>query len=326
MTDENSSINERIVNLRQEILNYASEKTHRHLDLEQSISTLTGKFNNYLQIGAADSTYVRKDQHIIDTSVTASSTNPVQSKGIKSYVDNAIKNFISKSAIETLIENKIAAKDKNIFASPDTTDTKINELFEPGYYKYVGNKAAFTCAPDTVQYKNGLIRVERQSNHIIQHVYSTTWSKAASTYKIDGREFTRYGYTTTSGDSTTPHWGDWHVAHLPWKKRPDLVDTLGPGVKNQGTFDIYECTAGYVFRWTQNGSDQKYILSVPQYNFSPVCTFTKNLPIEGTFTIGNLIGHLDVAISASEFKVRSINQKGEHIIGINMSYFIPRKN
>ena len=81
-----------------------------------------------------------------------------------------------------------------------------------------------------------------------------------------------------------------------------------------------------MFKWVQSGTDQKYVLPAPQYSFASVYTFSKNLPIEGGFTIGNLIGHLDVRITESEFKVRSINKKGEHIIGVDISYFIPRNN
>lgn len=326
MADNNPSISEKIVNIRDEVLKFASEKTHRHFDLEQRIENLTQSLRNYLTVNEADETYFKINDYIVDSSFVNNSVNPVQSKVIKKYIDDSIKNFITKSAIESLINSKIEDVDKNIFASPDTTQTKIDHLFKPGYYKYVGEKASFTCTPDTIQYKNGLIRVEKQSNHIIQHVYSTTFSKAASSYKIDGREFVRYGYTTVSGNTTKPHWGKWHVSHLPWKERTDLVGELGPGVKGKGTFRIYECTAGYVFRWTQNGSDQKYVLPMNQYSFSPVCTFNKNLPIDGSFTMGNLIGHLDVRITASQFRVRSINQKGEHIIGVDISHFIPRTN
>ena len=318
MTDQ-----EVVVNLQEEILEYAAAKNHVH--------------------DAA-------------ASVTTDGTDPVQSKGIVSYVTNKIANFKTESQIITLIENKMvdyvktsslsdtlnnylskndaaelyATKnevptDINIYANPIQTSTKINYLVEPGYYIYTGTDATFYCQPDNVHYTNGLIRVETQSNHIIQHVYATSYSTSAQKYKIDGREFVRYGYTSTENNETKPHWEDkWRVANIPWKKRNDLLKTRGEKVSENG-FSIYECTAGYVFQWKQAGSQQAYVLPMDQYNFASVYTF-KDLPITSPFVFGNLIGHIDIKITENDFRVRSVNKRNEKIIGVNESYFVPRTN
>lgn len=312
-----------IVNLKTEIEKYSASKTHTH-------------------------TY--------DTEVNENSTNAVQGKGIVEYVSNAIKNFKNESQIQAYInekvrdfisktdltaklvdyltkseaENAYAEKDHkhdidiNMYTNPKKIATKIDNITSSGYYMYNGSDAVFTCKPDKVHYTNGLIHVEKQSNHIVQHVYATSFSTSANKYKIDGRIFVRHGYTTTaSNGDIEKHWGAWYVEHIPWKERSDLVKQ--PTGWNVDNFTIYECTAGYVFKWRQDGSDQKYTLPMNQYSYSTVANF-KELPITEPFVIGNLIGHLDVKITKNDFKVRSINKKGEHIIGVNEAYFVPRTN
>lgn len=320
-----------VVNLKNEIEKYAAAKSHTHSD------------------------------YTPDNNVTSNSSKPVKSSGIVTYVTNAINNAIQTFQTGTLpsiiqenittnmfdyatktslnnylkktdAQNTYATKTElaensntNIYANPQLTQTKIDQLLLPGYYQYVGSDATFYCKPDNIHYTNGLIRVEKQGNHLIQHVYATSYSTSAQKYKIDGREFVRYGYTSTANDITTPHWeSTWRVANIPWKKRNDLLKLRGTNISENG-FSIYECTAGYVFQWKQSGTQQAYTLPMTQYSYASVYTF-KDLPITGPYVFGNLIGHIDIKITENDFRVRSVNKKNEKIVGVNESYFVPRTN
>lgn len=321
-----------VINLREEIEQYAAPVNHTH--------------SNYAP----------------DATVSTNGTKAVQSKGIVTYVTSKITQAINNFKTDTLpslieehitedmseyvkttdleedyltqsaAEETYATKseipqdiDINIYAHPVTTTTKIDYLVNPGYYQYVGSDATFYCQPDNVHYTNGLIKVERESNHIIQHVYSTSYSPSTQKYKIDGREFTRTGYTSTTNDETIPYWEDqWRVVNIPWKKRNDLLKVRGENVSENG-FSIYECTGGYVFQWQQEGSQQEYQLPMNQYLYGSVHTY-KDLPIAGPFVFSNLIGHIDIKITEDDFRVRSVNKKNEKVVGVNASYFVPRTN
>ena len=312
-----------IVNLKTEIEKYAAPKTHSHT----YDSTLTN--NNNAVTGSGIISYIQ----------TAIQNFRTESQ-IQSYITEKVQDFIDESTLTTHLANYLTKSDANttyakanhthnidinMYTNPKEITTKINNVINSGYYKYVGSDATFSCMPDKVHYTNGLIHVEKQSNHIIQRVYATSYSTSAGKYKIDGRIYVRHGYTsTTSNDQVEKHWGNWYVEHIPWKERSDLLITKGTNISPNG-FKIYECTAGYVFKWKQDGDDQKYILPMTQYNYSTVYTF-KELPIVEPFVIGNLIGHIDIKITKNDFKVRSINKYGEHIIGVNESYFVPRTN
>lgn len=323
------TIRETILNLKDEIQKYAATKNHTHNDIWDYFNDFWNQILEYLNQHYYDKTTSDENfapyQHNATTTkhgaasaskyghtkvaevLTANEQSPVQGKAIVSYINEALKNIKSDT-----------------FSNPTKTETKINYLVQPGYWMYIGEPDVFSCLPDTIQYKNGLITVEKQSNHIIQTVYSTSWSSVDNIYKLDGRQFIRHGYITSSNGQNISKWYPWHVKHLPWRKRNDLLLTRGKNV--QGTFDIYEHTAGYTFRWIQNyGNDQRYVLHVPQYSYASVYTF-KTLPIYGPYVFGNLIGHMDIKITNSDFKIRSINRKGEHIIGMDETYFVPRNN
>ncbi len=321
-----------IFNLKTEVLRFAAAKSHRHpaseLDItyEESISNAptsvkapqTKAVKEYVQsnISTAIGNYYTKTE--VDTKHYT-----------KEETDSAITTATSTLA-KTSDLNAYAKKedyDTNIFAHPITTKLLINELIYPGYYKYVGTDAFFTCGPDNVHYTNGLIKIEKQSNRIIQHVYATSYSTKDQQYKIDGREYKRYGYITGSGDNINKEWTrDWYVVHLPWRERNDLINTpLGANVSSNGV-KIYECTAGYIIYWTQDGTEQKYKLTADQYQFTPICTFKKDLPIHEPFIFGNIIGHADIKITKNSVQVRSLNRPGEYIVGVNGNYFVPRNN
>lgn len=323
-----------IVNLKDTILTYAAAINHTH--------------DGYISRSELD-THEQKNAQTemghtqLDNNITSTTNNPVAGKTIYNWVTTQLSNYTNTSGLsdllrnyynKTQIDNLLAEINTKLgkvttdwsghsITNPKKTTTKINNLINPGYYLFTGD-GTFSCSPDTVSYKNGLIRVEKQSNHIIQHVYSTSYSSSSQKYKIDGRIFVRHGYTTTESNGTVkPHWDPWSVSHLPWRERKDLVKSIHSSVDN---FKIYECTAGYVFQWKQNGSREAFVLPMNKYDYINVCTFKKTLPIVSGYVVGNLIGHLDIRVTTESFKARSINNKGETIIGVDVSYFVPRKN
>ena len=170
------------------------------------------------------------------------------------------------------------------------------------------------------------MRVERQGNHIIQHI-NTTSPTLSGEYKIDGKEFIRHGYIPNSENDTIARWDKWNVAFLPWAKRDDLFNINKNGTNvDPNSFHLYECTSGYVFEWTQLSSDKRYILPMEQYTYATVCEFTKELPIQEPMIFSNYIGHMDLKITKTKIEIRSSNNKGEYIVGVSGNYFIPRTN
>lgn len=324
-----------IVNLKETILTYAAAKNHTHEGYigNDQLTALSNELEEHKTKDAKN----EFGHTQLANNIASDVNNPVAGKTIVSYVtgllnnyytkDQANSTFYNKSTIDTKI-NDLLGRIRNLSSSisnPQETTKKINQLVAPGYYIYTGANATFTCDPDIISYKNALIKVEKQSNHYIQHVYATSYSTSSQKYKIDGRIFVRHGYTTTdtNGD-TNYHWEKWYVSHLPWRERPDLLKTKGDNV-DTGSFKIYECTPGYVFKWKQTHANNAYTLPASKYNYANVYTF-KTLPIVSGYTVGNLIGHMDIRIMNDSFKARSTNGKGEVITGVDVSYFVPRTN
>lgn len=326
-----------IVNLKDTILKYAAAKNHTHNEYVSS-EALT----NHINTSGSTS---QKGHMQLDSNITSNGNNPVTAKTIYSWVNtklndytntsnltNLLANYYNKTEVDSLIDsinNRLSKVTTDwsghSITNPKKTTTKINKLVTSGYYLYDGTNATFVCDPDTISYKNALIKVEKQSNHIIQHVYSTSYSSSSQKYKLDGRIFVRHGYLTTANNGDTEyHWEKWYVSHIPWRERADLLKTKGSNVDN-GSFKIYECTAGYVFKWKQTGANNAYTLPMTKYSYTNVYTY-KELPIMNGFIVGNLIGHMDVRIVNDAFKVRSTNGKGEVITGVDISYFVPRTN
>ena len=283
--------------------------------VENKIAALKSEIQTWV-----DSNYYNK--------TTTSSTYLSKEDATSTYlsIEDANSSYLEKDTADTSYapishEHNF---DVNMYAHPIATTETIDHLLDPGYYQYVGSYAIFTFIPDNVHYTNGYIKVEQQSNQIIQHVYATSYSTTAHKYKIDGREYVRHGYTSGTGDSLVKNWGEWYVKHIPWQERSDLLKNKGTNVADN-SFTIYECTAGYVFKWLQPGDDHKFVLPVSQNNYTSIYTF-KDLPIIEPYLIGNLVGHMDVKITHDEFKIRSTNRNGEYLVGVDGSYFVPRTN
>ena len=188
---------------------------------------------------------------------------------------------------------------------------------DAGYYLQTGNRH-FSYGGETIYYTNALIRVEKQSNRVIQHVYATSkvTSNGTTTYKINGSEYTRWGTSATD-------WKAWHVAHKPYTKTVRACH-WGPGV-DSGSVVVYENTAGYIIRWKQENDQQNsYVVNTPLYEYTDLCTFNPALPITGPYIFSNLIGRMDVKITADKMQIRSNIAPGGRIIQVNETYFVPR--
>ncbi len=326
-------ITESIVNLTAEITTIVQRVT------DNAIASLRESLNNYVSKNDVKKT--------VDNN---NNTDPVTGKSVVDYVATTLNGYTSNTSLATTLENyaTTASLDDYVtetefqntfteviganleghsFKFPVETQTPINQLITAGYYKYIGEYSTFICAPyDTIPYVNSLIRVERQSNHIIQHIYSTS-PDTNNNHKIDGREFIRHGYLTTNNNNeTVTNWNEWKVSHLPWKNIDnEILDEKGENVDDD-SFHIYECTAGYVFKWTQKSVDYRYVLPMNQYTYATVYTFKKDLPICDPIIFSNYIGHIDLKISKRKIEIRSSSNKGEYVIGVDGSYFVPRTN
>ena len=201
---------------------------------------------------------------------------------------------------------------------PEITTLSLNELITPGYYKQTKLRH-FSYGGETIYYANALIKVEKQANRVIQHVYATSkvTSAGQTTYKINGSEYTRWGTGATDG------WKAWHVAHKPYTKTA-RVGKLGANV-DKNSVVVYENTAGFIIHWDQNNSAQdRYTIYKDLYEYATVCTFNPPLPIKGPYVFGNLIGRMDIRITSTKMEIRSNVQKGGRIIGMHETYFVPR--
>lgn len=290
------------------------------------------------------------------------SAAPVQSKAIKTELEQYVKTsvlttklaeYLTQAEIESLYlteddlgdyakqtdlapyikttdaDTKYAPKQHdhpdlifNMYANPVPTTLTVDNLLEPGYWQYTGLTGAnFRCGPKIIDYKNGYIRVEKQANYFIQHVYATKQT-ASNELHIDGSEYMRTGHIPT--ESEIPIWNEWQVKHIPYTNcTEELLKTVDDDANL--TFEIWENTAGYIFKWRQKGEDNKYLLPMSQNVYHTIATF-KKLPIVEPCIFGNLIGHVDVKITKDAFKVRSVNNKGDYIVGVDNTFFVPRTN
>ena len=202
-------------------------------------------------------------------------------------------------------------------ARPLSVNKDINQMRDAGYFKQTGARH-FSYGGETIHYKNALIKVEKQSNRVIQHVYATSkvTSNGQTTYKINGSEYTRWG-------TSENNWGAWHVAHKPYTKTT-RVNSLGTGVDTNSVV-VYENTAGFIIHWDQHAQEKdKYPISANLYEYATVCTFQPPLPIKGPYVFGNLIGRMDVKITSDKMQIRSNVSKGGRIIEMHETYFVPR--
>lgn len=291
-----------------------------------------------------------------DTSESDSSAMPVSALGVKTYVTNQI------NALKTTLKNELQAKvdiktevnsssedtTNNVYnipttkavwnaistyrdslmgvdlARPQSINKDINKIVDPGYYKQTGHRS-FSYGGETVYYTNALIKVEKQANRVIQHVYGTfkVTVDNQTTYKVNGTEYTRWGATSVYTD--TPTWNAWAIVHKPYTKTIRACN-FGPGVDtNEDNIRVYENTAGFIIHWDQkNNLNDRYPISADLYEYQRVCDFNPPLPITGPYVFGNLIGRFDIKIDSDKMQIRSNVNKGGRIIQMHETWFVPR--
>lgn len=353
MPDEENSYSEtsHIMFVKEQVLRFAAPIIHAHTR-EQLKEWLGDEYapKNHASTGTDYGTgTTSKYGHVkVDSAISTTSTNPVQNKiitnyinGIKTTLENritALENWINTHELVNAINDsnkdsttKIPTvkavwdaisnyKDLLIgidLARPLSVNKDINQMRDPGYFKQTGSRH-FSYGGETIYYTNALIKVEKQSNRVIQHVYATSkvTSNGNTTYKINGSEYTRWG-------TSENNWGAWHVAHKPYTKTT-RVKSLGTGV-DAGSVVVYENTAGFIIHWDQYAQDKdKYPISADLYEFATVCTFNPPLPIKGPYVFGNLIGRMDIKITSDKMQIRSNVSKGGRIIEMHETYFVPR--
>jgi len=337
-----------IMFFKEQVLRFAAAIKHRH-----STDDIDG-INNYSRKPHASSGtehgkgtssvygHVKVNDTVEGESVT--DDMPVSSAGIKTYVAEKITELdtslraalqpklnivtsITKNSTNSQIPTALAVwnalisyKDLLIgvdLARPQSINKNLNEMVDAGYFKQTGHRH-FSYGGETIYYTNALIKIEKQANRVIQHVYATSpvTSGGKTTYKVNGCEYTRWGSSTTN-------WGAWHCAHKPYTKTT-RAKNWGPGVDSNSVV-VYENTAGFIIHWDQYKQDNdKYPISANLYEYAKVCEFNPPLPIKGPYVFGNLIGRMDIRITSSKMEIRSNVSKGGRIIGMHETYFVPR--
>lgn len=351
MSDDNKTVS--LMFLKEQVLRWAALKKHSHK--AEDIEDMDSKYapvnhadaSNKYGLGDTD-----KYGHVkVDSEISDSSTNPVQNKAIKQAITDAIDNL--RNELITKLQDKLNIVTEITSESTDKTDNKYNiptahavwsaltnykDLFvgrswdnpkkidenidnmrTPGYFLQIGSRY-FSYGGEKIYYTNALIRVEKQSNRVIQHVYATTRVSNGidSTYKINGAEYRRLGSGETS-------WAAWHAVHVPYRLTSRAVNE-GKGV-DKGAVKVYENTAGFKIVWRQYAQENnRYPVSAPLYEYTDVCQFSPALPISGSYVIANLIGRFDVRITSNRMQIRSTVVPGSRIIEMDECWFIPRNN
>lgn len=206
---------------------------------------------------------------------------------------------------------------------PKPYQGNIDDLIEPGYYKMnhnVESPKVFIYGGKNIYYTNALVTVKKDSNRIIQHVCATekvtTPNSTEFTYKINGTEFTRY----ITNDGNTPVFGDWHAAHIPYTKTGRAQNLI-----NVNSITVHENTSGFIIHWKQtNDKQNSYSVTTPLYEYTDICTFNPPLPITGPYIFSNLIGRMDIKITANKMQIRSNIAPGGRIVEVDETYFVPR--
>lgn len=334
--------------LKEQVLRWAAPIIHRHKC--QDIEDIE---NNYAPINHASTSDIygvgdnSKYGHLqLADAIGDANDNdkPVKISGIIAYVGNqisnledrlrndlqaklTIKNVVNSSSTDGQIPTAKAVWDaitnyKELFVGvsldkPKHINAHLDTMREPGYYMQTGTRY-FSYGGEAIYYTNALVKVERQANRVIQHVYATSkiTSNGTTNYKINGSEYTRWGLSENN-------WKPWHVAHKPYTKTTRACNE-GRGV-DVGSVVVYENTSGFIVHWDQfEQENDKYPVSAPLYSWATVCEFSPALPIKGPYVFGNLIGRCDFKITSNKLQIRSNVSPGGRIIEMHETFFVPR--
>ena len=219
-----------------------------------------------------------------------------------------IKNVVNSNSTDNQIPTAKAVWDaitnyQELFVGvsldkPKHINAHLDTMREPGYYMQTGTRY-FSYGGEAIYYTNALVKVEKQANRVIQHVYATSkiTSNGTTNYKINGSEYTRWGLSEND-------WKPWHVAHKPYTKTTRACNE-GRGV-DVGSVIVYENTSGFIVHWDQfKQENDKYPVSASLYSWATVCEFSPALPIKGPYVFGNLIGRCDFKITSNKLQIRS---------------------
>lgn len=247
----------------------------------------------------------------IDTSISESSQDSTNNKN-NIPTSKAVWDALSS------YKNLLVGVD---LSAPKSSSQDIDTLKDAGYYIMEHDTPKyFTYGGNIIYYKNALVKVQKQSNRVIQNVYTTEKIELSNneiTYKINGAEYRRYG---TPNENEEIVWRPWHVMHIPYAKTSRAQNLI-----NVDSIEVYENTAGYIIRWKQENDQQNsYVVNTPLYEYTDLCTFNPALPITGPYIFSNLIGRMDVKITADKMQIRSNIAPGGRIIQVNETYFVPR--
>ena len=363
MSNEGNEKTSHVLFVKEQVLRFAAKINHTHTtnditDISEKYAPkkhdTSGKTYG---IGSTD-----KYGHVkVDANVNTSSTNPVQSKGIASAISSAVTSLESK--INNIISEKLYIVTEHLeewefnddvedvdgkikkaiptakavynamknykdlligidLARPLSINKDIDIITDAGYYIQTGLRS-FSYGGETIYYTNGLIKVEKQANRLIQYVHSTSkiTSGGQTTYKINGCEYVRWG--AIYPDRPIPVWNSWEVSHKPYTKTIRACN-FGTGVDGDGV-RVFENTGGFIIHWDQiYQPDDRYPVTAELYEYTTVCEFNPPLPITGPYVYGNLIGRFDIKIEAEKMQIRSNVSKGGRIIHMHETWFVPR--
>lgn len=331
--------------LKEQVLRWAAPIIHKHncTDIED-IATTYAPINHASTSNKYGTSTSTKYGHVQLSDTVENNAKPVKGSGIITYV-TAQLNTLEANLRETLqskltITQTVTSSSthsqtptakavwdaitnyKELFVGvsldkPKKINQHIDQMREPGYYLQTGTRY-FSYGGEAIYYTNALIKVEKQSNRVIQHVYATSKIQGTNgtTYKINGSEYTRWGLSESD-------WKPWHVAHKPYTKTTRACKE-GTGV-DKGSVVVYENTAGFIIHWDQfKQENDKYPVTAPLYQYNTVCEFTPALPIKGPYVFGNLIGRCDFKITSDKMQIRSNVTPGGRIIEMHETFFVPR--
>lgn len=324
-------IYEVIMNLRDEVLTFASHKNHTHNQNDiDGMTDLMSLINSKAPKNHSDSTNqygeatTEQYGHVKLTDEILGTGNGVPTEtAVKNYIDaktagldpsslniptdNHIRDLATSVLNNTLTNDFFNSKltQKTAIYPKDTTSAP-NSITTIGYYRLTGT-GNITYGNQSYSYHNAFLRVTYNGSRYIQLIQLN-----------NSVEFMRTRYKKTDG---TWAWSYWHMHYMPYTENASVVKKASDNNEYQN-ISVYETTAGYIIRWKRSGN---FTLTVSQYNYDKICGFSPALNITGPFIFGNLVGKSDVRITSTEMQIRSTDQKGQYISGINETFFVPRK-
>ena len=314
-------VTETVLNVKQEISDFAAPKNHTHSEYLKNTETVTYLTNEHSDTVATNNTL----GHVIVDTTVKDSENPVSNSAVKAYVDEIPKitldntvtenstHGVTSKAVFTAINN---AKQDMSTAGLSTSNPKeetvesFNDIKTPGIYKMTTN-VSMPNKPD-IDTKNSILTVLKMSDNIT-HILNLP----------NGNEYRRNG--TIINNNIT--WDSWKLSYMPFQK---YTAPLSDATYNNDVHDIeiFQDTSGYTIRWDQTynpiGNNQVYFTThLTQHEYKHVVKFNKNLDIVGPYVFSNIVASIDVKIQPDGIYLRS-TKTNHQVHGINETYFIPR--